>query len=348
MVSTGPPLVVMSERLGAIGDEERRIEAAGAILRSAPLWDLDDIVANASSATAIILGAVEPFDETALAALRECRVVVRRGVGVDNVDVAAATRLGIMVAIVPDASVEEVSDHALASLLALERRLLPLDRAVHAGAWSRDPSAIASTRTSVRRLADLTLGIIGLGRIGQAVARKARPLYAEMLATDPVVDVARATELGVRLMPIEELARRADHITLHAPLDSETRHLVDARFLSSLRPGAMLVNTSRGDLVDEPALMAAVDDGRLAGAVLDVTSHEPLDPDDPLLQLDGLLLTAHSAASSTASRAELARRAVDAVLAVLAGDRPAVLADPGVEPIRRGSAGSVTPGESPA
>ena len=324
------PVVVMSQRLGAIGDEERRIEAAGAELRSAPLWTHDEIATNGAGADVILAGAVEPFDAATLESLPDLRVLVRRGVGVDNVDVDAATRLGIVVANVPDASVEEVSDHALALLLALERRIVALDTAVHDGVWQQDPKGIAAVRDGIRRLAELTLGIAGFGRIGRALARKAGATYGRVLVADPLLDAAGAAQAGVELVTVDELVARADHISLHAPLLPSTHHLIDAAVLARVRPGAILVNTSRGGLVDEQAVVAALREGRLAAAGLDVTEREPLPPDDPLLDAPRLVLTAHSAASSTTAGAELARRSVDAIVEVLGGRLPASVVDPAV------------------
>ena len=322
-------LVIISARLGAIGAEERRIEAAGATLRSEALWSLEDIRDKAAGASIFLLGAVEPFDAAGLEASPSCIAVVRRGVGTDNVDVEAATRLGIVVANVPDASVEEVSDHALALLLAMERRIPDLDRAVHAGVWERDPKGIAEVRTGIRRMSELTLGIVGFGRIGRALARKARPLYARIVVADPIAPKEAAEALGASLLPLEEVLATADHISLHAPLMPGTRHLIDATSLARLRPGAVLVNTSRGGLIDEADLIAAVTDGRLL-AGLDVTEHEPFPPDDPLLATPGIVLTAHSAATSFTAGAELGERSVDAVVDILAGRRPASIVNPEV------------------
>jgi D-3-phosphoglycerate dehydrogenase len=321
------PVVILSERLGAIGPEERRVEAAGATLRSAPLWSADEIRANGAGAAIIIAGAVEPLNAAALESLPDLHVIVRRGVGYDNVDVEAATRLGIVVAYVPDASVEEVSDHALTLLLAIERRIVPLDRAVHAGVWQKDPKGIAIVRTGIRRLSELTLGIVGFGRIGRALARKARPIYAGMLVADPFVTEAGATEAGATLVTVEELLGSADHVSLHAPLLPTTRHLIDDPAIARMRPGAIIVNTSRGGLVDEDAVVRAVRERRLVAAGLDVTEHEPLAADDPLLTAEGIVLTAHSAASSETAGSELARRSVDAAVDVLAGRRPAAVVD---------------------
>lgn len=294
------------------------------------LWSAAEVRANASEADAILVGAVEPMDAAALAELARCRILVRRGVGVDNVDVAAATDLGLPVAYVPDASVEEVSDHALALLLALERRVSALDRAVRQGAWTRDATTLAPHRRGMRRLSTLTLGIAGIGRIGAALARKARPIFGALLAYDPYATEHAAAAVGAALVPFDDLLARADAISIHAPHTPETHHLFDERAFARMRAGAYLVNTSRGGLVDEAALAAALGAGRLAGAGLDVTEQEPLAPDSPLLRMESVLFTAHSAAMSESADLDLRRRAVEAAVAALQGRRPAALANPEV------------------
>lgn len=266
-------VVVISERLGPLTDQDRRTESAGAQLRSAPLWSADEISRNAAGAAVVVIGAVEPFDALVLESLPDLAAVVRRGVGYDNVDVDAASRLGIAVANVPDASVEEVSDHALSMLLSIERAVPWLDSAVRAGAWTTDPSGIQAIRSRSRRLSSLAAGVVGLGRIGQALVRKARGVYGEILASDPAVSVEAGSALGVAIVPLQELLRQADHITLHAPLIPGTHHMVNAQTLAEMRTGAVLVNTSRGGLVDPDALVDAVHNGHLAGAGLCCGSH---------------------------------------------------------------------------
>lgn len=324
------PLVLLSERLGPVTAEEQRIEAAGlGIVRGAPLWSIDDVRAGAPEAAVIILGAVEPFDAAVLDALPGTKAIVRRGVGVDNVDLEAASRLGIVVANVPDASVDEVSDHALALLLAAERRVVELDRLVRADAWTGDPAAIARARGAIRPFGSLTLGILGFGRIGRALARKAKGIYARVIAADPMVDSATASELGVELVPTDDLLAEADHLSLHLPMSTGNAHLFDAGMLSRLRPGAVLVNTARGGLIDEDALVAALG-SRVGAAGLDVVEHEPLVATSPLASQPGVILTAHSAMASTHATAALASRSVDAAIDLLQGRRPSSIANPDV------------------
>jgi D-3-phosphoglycerate dehydrogenase len=318
-------IVVISERLGGIGPDERELEATGATVRSAPLWSRDALLDNAADATVLLVGAVEPVTGEVLAKLPRCIGVVRRGVGHDNVDVDAATALGIVVANVPDASVEEVSDHAIALLFALERRVVGLNTAVHDGVWQQNPAGIAKVRAGMRRMTTLTLGVIGFGRIGRATVRKAQPSYARVLVHDPLVPAADIEATGAIAATLDEVYAGADHLSLHASLGSSSRKMIDEAVVARMRPGAMLVNTARGGMLDEGAVLAAIRSGHLGGLGLDVAEHEPIPADDPLLSTDGVLLTAHSGAFSTTSVAELRRRALGAVEDILRGRAPAAV-----------------------
>jgi D-3-phosphoglycerate dehydrogenase / 2-oxoglutarate reductase len=323
-------IVAFSRRLGSPGGEEARIEAAGGALEPQDLWSLEDIRANAKDASIVVLGAVEPFDREALEHLPHCSAIVRRGVGYDNIDIAAATDLGILVANVPGASVEEVSDHALALLLALERRVPRLNEAVRAGVWGRDPKSINSVRSGARRLSELCLGVVGYGRIGRALVRKASPLYGRIIVADPALSTPPTDPRQLELAAVDELLRVADHISLHAPLTAGTRHLLNATTLGRLRPGAVVVNTARGGLIDEEALLARSSAGDGVSFGLDVTEQEPLPADDPLLTAANVVLTGHSAASSTTASAHLRSRTVDAVVDLLEGRAPESIVNPEV------------------
>jgi D-3-phosphoglycerate dehydrogenase len=323
-------LVIVSERLGPLTEAEAAIERVGARVRSAPLWSVEDIAAQAAEATVVIVGSVEWFGVAELAAMPRCHGLVRRGVGYDNIDVAAATRSGIVVADVPDASVEEVSDHALGLLLAVERRVCELDSAVRLGEWERDPSAVHTIRRDIRRLGELSLGIIGLGRIGQALARKANALYAHVVAADPYVSPDVAANAGVDLIDLPTLLATADHVSLHAPMSPDNRHLIGADEIAAMRPDSVIVNTARGGLVDEVALLAAIRRGAVAGAGLDTTEREPLPRNDPMLRSARIVLTAHSAAWSRTAEADLATRSVDAVVRLVRGELPESVVNPAV------------------
>jgi D-3-phosphoglycerate dehydrogenase len=294
------------------------------------MWTQEQIAANAKDAAIVVLGAVEPFTAETLESLPHLAAIVRRGVGCDNIDVAAATRLGILVANVPDASVEEVSDHALALCLALERRVSALASAVRSGQWAQEPGCIQAIAGPARRFGDLCLGIVGLGRIGRALARKAQGLYGQVIGFDPLVEPGAADGL-LSYVPFAELLATADHISLHVPLTTENRGLFSDGVLASVRPGSILVNTARGGLVDEDALVRALHSGRLAGAALDVTAREPLPASDPLLAAgESLILTGHAAAWGFKSTQELRESSMNAVADLLHSRSPASVVNPDV------------------
>lgn len=261
------------------------------------------------------------FTRQVIDGLSRCRVIARYGVGVDTVDVAAATARGIVVANVPDYATEEVSDHAVALILALHRRLPAYDRAVRGGRWDFRVGA------PVPRLRELTVGIVGFGRIGRRVADKLRAFGVRCLATDPYVPAFPA---WVEAVPLDALVAGADVVSLHCPLTPETRHLIDQDRLRRMKPTAFLVNTARGAVVDTAALVRALREGWIAGAGLDVFEEEPLPPDHPLHALDQVILTPHAAFYSEGALLELKHKAATAVLDVLQGRRPASVVNPEV------------------
>jgi len=261
------------------------------------------------------------FTRRVLQALRRCRVIARYGVGVDTIDLAAATERGIIVAFVPDYGTDEVSNHAAALILALHRRVLPLDREVRTGHWDFRVGA------PIQRLTKHTLGIIGLGRIGTALATKLRPFGLTILATDPY----RADwPAWVRRVPLEDLLQASDIVSLHCPLTAETRHLIDASALRKMKPTAILVNTARGGVVDTEAVLQALRERWIAGAALDVQEAEPMPATHPLAGLDNVILTPHAAWYSEDSVVECKRKTALAVRRVLEGQIPAAVANPDV------------------
>lgn len=256
-----------------------------------------------------------PMGAEQLAAMAPGATVVRYGVGVDNVDVAAAERLGVQVANVPDYGVDTVADHAAALLLALLRRLPVYDRGIREDGWV-PPGRVGPLPS----FPTMTIGLVGAGRIACSLADRLRPFGFRVLATDPYADAARVGEHGVELVGLEELLPAVHALSLHVPVTEETTHLVDASFLARVRQGCVLVNTSRGGLVDEAALARALADGRLAGAGLDVFDPEPLDPGSPLRGLDNVLLTPHAAFYSETSLDDLQRLAAEEAGRALQGE----------------------------
>lgn len=266
------------------------------------------------------------FTRRVIGSLTRCKVIARYGVGVDTVDLAAATDHGIVVANVPDASTDEVSNHTVALLLALHRKIARLDRAVKGGTWDFRVGG------SVPRLPGLALGILGLGRIGSVVAGKLRPFGLSFLATDPY---RPDFPDWVRRVRLDELLARSDILTIHCPLTAETRHLIDEAALRRMKRTALLINTARGGIVDTAALCRGLKEGWIAGAGIDVLEQEPMPGGHPLASLDNIILTPHAAWSSEGSISELKRKAATAVLQALQGQTPASVVNPEVLPRRR-------------
>jgi D-3-phosphoglycerate dehydrogenase len=251
-----------------------------------------------------------PVTEKAIAASPGLKIAARLGVGLDNLAVDACTKRGIWVTNVPDYCVEEVSDHAVAMLLAWARGLLPFDRGVRSGTW--DPSI-----AKLRRVADMTVGIVGYGRIGRRTAEKLAGFGVELL----VHTRTRPGDGDVTSCELPELVSKSDVIILHVPLTPETHHLVDSELLEKTKPGALLINVSRGGVVDTDAVIAAIQSGHLAAVALDVLENEPAVP-EALLYSEDNIVTPHVAFSSTASLIELRQRACEEVLRVLQGKQP--------------------------
>jgi D-3-phosphoglycerate dehydrogenase len=264
-----------------------------------------------------ILALREPFTERVIKQLKKCRVISRFGVGLDSIDVPAATRAGIRVTNVPDSNIDEVSTHALAMMLALVRKLKTFDRAIRAGRWDS-----LADGAGIQRLNQLTLGIIGFGRVGREVARKAKPFGLSCAAYDPYLPPETIRSHGAMPMPLEEIVTSADILSLHIPLTPETTNLLSAERISRMKPGSFLVNVSRGGLVDEDALCAALHSGHLAGAGIDTVAAEPISPNHCLLHQDDVFLSPHAAHFSASSYAEVRSKAFADVARVLRGEEP--------------------------
>ncbi|WP_248826935.1 C-terminal binding protein [Frankia umida] len=315
------PRVLATDIAWPTADVERAVLAeAGATLVVAPTGDRAELAALAADVDAILTCFAQVPAEVLDAAPR-CRTVARYGVGVDNIDVEHATRLGMVVSNVPTYCTDEVADSALLGILALARRLVPFTRDVAAGGWGRSVPG-----TSVR-LRGRVLGLVGLGAIGSALVPRARAVGLDVVAFSR----SGGVDPGIhRAASLEELLREADIVSLHVPLTDGTRHLIGTRQLAAMKPMAWLVNTARGGLVDTAALLAALDAGVIAGAALDVTEPEPLPADHPLRGRADVVLTPHVAFSSDGSLAELARKAAGNVVDVLRGRVPQSVVNPDV------------------
>jgi len=286
--------------------------------------DEREMIERMRDADALVV-AFSPVTRGLMSALEGLRTVVRTGVGYDVIDVRAATELGVIVVNIPDIWVREVANHALALLLAWNRKIIDLDRQVRAGVWA---GGISGERTGA--LHGETVGIVGLGNIGSAFARRVAALEMKVIACDPYVDAGRFAALGVERVSLEALAERSDYVSVHTLLNAETRHLIGEKFFRRMKPTAILINTSRGPVVDEAALARALEEKRLAGAALDVWEEEPVRRDHPLLAMGNVIATPHAAYFSTAAVAAVPRRCGEEIARVLSGQRPLNVVNPEV------------------
>ncbi|MEV0275055.1 hydroxyacid dehydrogenase [Streptomyces sp. NPDC050610] len=265
-------------------------------------------------ADALLIRSGTRVDEAALAAAPRLRVVARAGVGLDNVDVVAATRHGVLVANAPLSNVLSVAELTIGLILALMRHVVPAGSALRAGRWER-------TRHQGIELAGRTVGIVGLGHVGTLVAQRLAAFKVEVIAYDPYVPQSHAQSVGAALTALDELMGRSDVVTVHLPKNSVTTGIIGERELRLAKPSMLLVNTARGGIVDETALAVALKEERLAGAALDVFEIEPA-VGNPLLDLPNVLTTPHLGASTREAQGRAGREAVSAVLRVLVGERP--------------------------
>jgi len=282
-------------------------------------------------ADALLISAREAITETVLNALPRLIAIGQNSVGLDNIDLAAAARRGVVVTHFPAYCTDEVADHAIAMIYALNRRIAQFDRDLREGAWvTHQYHMDRMLRGSIHAMCTLTLGLIGLGRIGRQVARRMTGSVAEVIVSDPYIEVAAARSVGARLVDLEHLLLNADIVSLHCPLTPETRGLMNRNRLALLKRTTYLVNTARGPIVDLDALAEALGRGRIAGAALDVVYPEPLPLDSPLHALPTVILTPHAAYYSEQSVETVRRETLQGVIDVLRRLQPKVVANPAV------------------
>jgi D-3-phosphoglycerate dehydrogenase len=303
--------------------ERRVVTAAGGEYVDADALPLDQAVRHCEDADGIIVRWLK-IGPDLIHRFRRCKIIVRYGVGYDNVDLAAATEAGIMVGHSPSYCLDEVATHALALLLACVRNVVPIHRRLAQGGWAPNPPEKSY------RMAGRTLGLVGFGNIGQSVARKLGGWRMRLLATDPFVEPEKAAALGVELVDLETLCRESDFISLHAPLLPETRHLISRHEFDLMKPGVIIVNTARGPVLDAAALLAALDAGRVASAGIDVFEVEPLDVNSPLRLHPRVTISDHTAWYSEESVAELQITVAEEAVRVCTGGLPLSLANPEV------------------
>lgn len=316
-------VLVTDHVFGGLDAERAALADIGYGLEEAPSTDVETLALLASRAAGILVCfAHVPEPVVAAAARGGCRVIARYGIGVDNVDVAAATRAGILVTNVPDYCLDEVADHAMALLLGAARAIVPASRSVREGDW-------VVPQERVHRLRGRRLALLGVGRIGRRVADRALAFGFEVVGYDPFVTDWSATGI-VGVGTLEEAVAEADAISLHAPLTPDTRHLIGEDTIALMRCAPVLVNTSRGGLVDLDAVTRALDAGRLAAAALDVTEPEPLPAAHPLRTHPRAILTPHMSFYSAEAQDELQSRAVEEVVRALTSREPRCPVNPQV------------------
>ncbi|MBI3127374.1 MAG: C-terminal binding protein [Candidatus Tectomicrobia bacterium] len=306
-------VAVAGTRFGPLDLEREVLAPLKCRVVEGPGADDSSLIELCREADAVISGSIPRFTGTAINAFERCRIIARGGIGVDNIDVEAAKRRGIAVTNVPDYCIDEVSDHAMAFILFFARKLDAGVAEVRRGGWGVAP---------IRPIAPLkgaVLGILGIGRIGAALGRKARAFGMKLLACDPYAPEAVFKKLRAEKVELDDLYRRSDYISLHAPLTPGTRGIIGREALARMKPDAVLVNVARGELVDEGALAGALREKRIRAAGLDVLSEEPPRAGHPLVALPNCHVTPHSAWYSTAAQDDLRRKAALEVVRCLKG-----------------------------
>jgi D-3-phosphoglycerate dehydrogenase len=314
-------------------DEARILAEAGAEFVAVEGQQPQEILAAARDCDALLVVSSK-LPAPVIEQLSSCRVISRLGAGTDRIDISAATRGGIVVANVPDFCTHEQAEHALALLLAWVRRIPYMTAAMRRGEWT------ARGHQGVHRLAGQTLGLVGFGASAQGVAQRAAAFHVKLLAwaRNPEKHRAAADRLGVQLVSLEDLLMSSDFVSMHLPLTDQTRGLIGAPQLARMKPTAVLINTARGAIVDEPALVAALESGRLGGAALDVFDGVDVfappgpPPDHPLLTMENVICTPHCAGSSVESSRESKVRGAQHAALVLTGQRPPHVVNPEVVP----------------
>ncbi|HET9902574.1 MAG TPA: C-terminal binding protein [Xanthobacteraceae bacterium] len=310
-----PVVAVADSPFPSLDPVKAALQRIDAELRLAKSGSESDILEVARDADGLMVCYAQ-ITPAVIAGLTRCKVIARTGLGVDNIDLPSAKAKGITVTYVPDYCLQEVSDHTVALLLSLVRKIPLSNRLVQAGRWEM-PAVVP-----IHRLEGRTLGLIGFGNIPRAVTPKAQAFGLKVITSDPYVAREHLERLGVENVSLDALYARADFVSVHAPLTPETRGLVNADAFAKMKPGVMIVNTARGPLIDQKALVAALDSGKVAGAALDVLEQEPPPKDLPLAGRDNVILTPHTAFYSVEALQELQTKAATDVAKVLSGEKP--------------------------
>ncbi|RLF16253.1 MAG: hypothetical protein DRJ97_01475 [Thermoprotei archaeon] len=276
--------------------------------------DEEGLVEKVKDVDVLVVRSRTKVTRRVLEAASKLKAVIRAGVGVDNIDMAAAKEKGVAVVNTPRAPADSVAELTMAFALCLARKLTYLDRSMKEGRWLKGEMGV--------ELKGKTMGLVGLGAIGSAVARLAKAFGMRVVAYDPYVSKERAEELGVELVSLEELLSQSDFVSVHVPLTPETKGLIGRREIGLMKDGAFIINTSRGGVVDEQALYEALKSGKLGGAALDVYEREPPPPDHPLLKLDNVICTPHIGGSTNDAQLRIALTMAEDLLRIARGEEP--------------------------
>lgn len=280
--------------------------------RTVSLWNEDNLIREMAGCVAILAGS-EPHTRRVISSCPDLRVIARMGVGFDAVDVPTCDELGVIVTTTPGCNHDSVAEHTFALLLGVARDFPRQDMAVRRGKW---------VRQALPRVQGSTIGIVGLGRIGRAVAWRAAGLGMKVLAFEPNPDRAFCDKWNVEVVPLDDLLARSDYVTLHCPASAESRHLINAGRLAKMKRGSVLINTARGPLVDEAALIDALRSGHLRAAGLDVFEKEPLTTTSPLIEMENVLLAGHTAGLDQESHNATYAMGAEIVVTLARGGRP--------------------------
>jgi D-3-phosphoglycerate dehydrogenase / 2-oxoglutarate reductase len=280
--------------------------------RGVGLWNEDNLISQLDGAVAVLAGS-EPFTRRVIESSPHLKIIARMGVGYDAVDVSACDDHGVFITTTPGVNHDSVAEHTFAMLMGVARDFPRQDRAVRRGAWVRE---------ALPRVQGSTLGIVGLGRIGRAVAWRGAGLGMKVLASEPCPDAAFCEKWGIEVVSFEQLLSRSDYVSLHCPSTPESRHLINAKRLAMMKSGSVLINTARGPLVDEAALIDALRSGHLRAAGLDVFEKEPLSTSSPLIEMENVLLAGHTAGLDRESHRDTYAMGAETIVAFSRGTRP--------------------------
>jgi len=310
----GPVIAVTDSVFPSLDPAKAALARLNPSYRMAKSVNADDVVAVAKDADAVLVTYAKLTREV-LTQFTRCKAIGRFGLGVDNIDLVAAKEKGMAVNYVPDYCIREVSDHAMALLLALIRKIPLSNRLVQSGRWEM-PAVVP-----IRRIEGTVLGLVGFGHIPRLVAPKAQAFGIRVIACDPYAKPEVFKTAGVESVDFDTLLQSSDYVSVHAPLLAATRGMMNAAAFAKMKKGAYIVNTARGPLIDEPALVAALDSGQIGGAGLDVVTSEPLAKDSPLLGRDNVIISPHTAFYSIEALNELQTKCATDVARVLSGEK---------------------------